>query len=129
MRNIRAHQPGHNNGKACNSFDTVGSQRPATEDAAGTPPQFVFYKRAEAFDFRVLIWFRVYLVVDSWRSRAHYRPTPSGRYNNPQVIYNPQSPAVRALTLQEREMLHHDKKEISDNQARVFAVALHLDIF
>ena len=42
MRNIRAHQPSHNNGKPCNSFDTVGSQRPATEDA-GLP----YYMRDE----------------------------------------------------------------------------------
>ena len=42
---------------------------------------------------------------------------------------NPGVPVVAALTPQERRSIHRDREYISDNQARVIAVALRLDIF
>ena len=45
---------------------------------------------------------------------------------------NPGAPVVTALTPQERRRIHQDMEyisDITDNQARVIAVALRLDIF
>ena len=45
------------------------------------------------------------------------------------INVNPGATVVTARTPQERRSIHRDREYISDNQARVIAVALRLDIF
>ena len=60
---------------------------------------------------------------------AEFQPARSDHKRVSTSTRTRKTPAVTALTPQERRRIHCDREYISDNQARVIAVALRLDIF